>query len=99
MRTDVSDYAIRLRQDVRKKTKTGVVMSIAWYVTVTHPLWVDGVDSIGASTLLHPSDSAEWVNAKRETLHQSLLAHAERNHLATDGLSDALAHALEGIHV
>jgi hypothetical protein len=97
----MSEYQIRLAQRSRsQKDKAGKVKGqpgVVWFATVTHPDWIGGVDGVGASVLIHPADSPEWVQSKRENLRNSLLAHAADNRLDTIGLSDALDVALREV--
>jgi hypothetical protein len=88
-------YQIRLRSEVQKR-KSGVIGTL-WYVSVTHPEWTHGVDSVGASTLLGPSDDPTWVQSKRDNLRLTLLQHCVENGLAVDGLNDALVEALQDV--
>jgi len=70
---------------------------VQWFVTITHPDWTNGIDSIGASTLLGKQDSEPWKHAKRENLKHSLLKHAADNKLPTEGLDTWLTELLKGV--
>lgn len=90
----MSDYQVRLKQQARSRKDADGRMKgqpgTVWYASVTHPNWIAGVDTIGASVLLHPSDAPDWLASKRLQLRNAVLAQAEANQLPIDGLSDAL---------
>jgi hypothetical protein len=98
---NIDAYQVRIRQQPRsRKDPKGIVKGqagVVWFVSVTHPEWINGTDGIGASVLVHPGDSPDWIQSKRTQLVNTLIAQAEANQLPIDGLPEALEPVLAEI--